>query len=299
MTSLAGERRNFGKIVDEAPGPMSARDQAEGLRRLVPAARVVAVTSGKGGVGKTNVAVNVAIALAASGKRTVLVDLDLGLANADVLLDMNPRHTIADVAAGRRSAAEAAVSAGRYLRIVPGASGVASLANLGEEELRGIALSLESLARESDFLVLDTGAGISRATTAFLAAADEALVVTTPDPTAIVDAFAVLKLLSREARRGGVGLLVNQALTAAEAERTSHGIASTAARLLDLHVARRGWVPSDPALAESVRRRTPVLLDNPGSASGRALRALAESLAGPEGPRGGGFLDRIRGIHGR
>jgi flagellar biosynthesis protein FlhG len=211
----AVDKRNFGNIVPAAAAAaLPGRDQADALRsmgRVRPKhARVLAVTSGKGGVGKTNVSVNLAIAIAQLGKKVVLVDLDLGLANADILLDVTPRYNLSQVLVGRKTIEEIAIPAMGGIRLVPGASGVERLANLSDVERETLLASFEALHRDADYVLFDTGAGISKNTTAFLAAADEVVVVTMPEPTAIVDAYAVIKMISREPDHGDLFVLLNQ-----------------------------------------------------------------------------------------
>jgi flagellar biosynthesis protein FlhG len=277
------ERRNFGNIVpDLGEASLAGRDQADGLRRLQRAkprtARVLAVTSGKGGVGKTNVSVNLSIALAALGKKVVLVDLDLGLANADILLDLTCRWNLQQVLTGRKTIDEIAIPAMGNIRVVPGASGVERLANLSDVERETLLHSFDALHRDADYIVFDTGAGISKNTTAFLAAADEVLVVTMPEPTAVVDAYAVIKMLSKEADRGDLYLLINQASGREEADRFATGIAVTANKLLNTYVEKLGYIVSDPRVAQSVRQRRPFLLAWPGCAASACVRSLAERL---------------------
>ncbi len=274
------ERRNFGNIVPAVVAEEPAPDQAEGLRRLAAArarhARVVAVTSGKGGVGKTNVAVNLAIGIARLGKRVVLVDLDLGLANADILLDLTPRYNLSQVLAGRKTVEEIALPAAGGIRLVPGASGVERLANLSDAE-RGVLLeAFESLHRGADYVIFDTGAGISRNTTAFLAAADDIIVVTVPEPTAVVDAYAVIKMVGREPDHGDIFVLINQVSGREEAERFANGIAVTANRLLNVYVERLGYIVADPRVGQAVRQRSPFVVSHPGSAASACVRSLAE-----------------------
>lgn len=303
----ARDRRDFGKIVPADPARTPARDQADALRRIGGwrrrAARVLAVTSGKGGVGKTNLSVNLALALAETGRRVVIVDLDLGLANADILFDLTTRYNLSDVISGRRSLDEVLVQAAPGLRIVPGASGVERLANLGEAERQALVTGLDTLCADADFVICDTGAGISRNTTSFLAAADEVLIVTTPEPTAVVDAYAVIKLIAITGDYGDLGLVINMAENAEEARRFSHGIAVTANKLLGAYVAELGYILHDPRVAQSVRRRRPVFLEHPQSPASRCVRELASRIVA--GPRPGeqgervSFVRRLLGALGR
>jgi flagellar biosynthesis protein FlhG len=277
------EKRNFGNIVPGLePASMAGRDQADALRRLQRsrprAARVLAVTSGKGGVGKTNVSVNLSIALAALGKRVVLVDLDLGLANADILLDLTCKWNLAQVLTGRKTIEEVTLPAMGGIRVVPGASGVERLANLSDVERDVLLHSFEALHRDADYVVFDTGAGISRNTTAFLAAADEVVVVTMPEPTAVVDAYAVIKMLSKEADHGDLHILINQAAGRDEADRFATGISVTANKLLNTYVEKLGYIVADPRVGQAVRQRRPFLLAYPGCAASGCLRSIAERL---------------------
>ena len=307
MNPSAIARRDFGKIVPADPARGAARDQADGLRRMAGmkrrAARVLAVTSGKGGVGKTNLSVNLGLALAEAGRRVVLVDLDLGLANADILFDLNARYNLSDVISGRRSLDEVLVAAAPGLRIVPGASGVERLANLGEGERQALVDGLDTLCADADFVIFDTGAGISRNTTTFLAAADDVLIVTTPEPTAVVDAYAVIKLIALGGDHGDLGIVINMAENAEEAKRFSRGIAMTANKLLNAYVEELGFVPLDARVAQAVRRRRPVFLEHPQSPASRGMRELAARfMAGPKpgaAPERVSFVRRLLGALGR
>lgn len=275
------EKRNFGNIVPE--DAETDRDQAEGLRRLALTrprhARVVAITSGKGGVGKTNVSVNLAIGLALQQKRVVLVDLDLGLANADILLDLTCRYNLSQVLSGRKTIDEVVLPAMGNIRVVPGASGVERLANLSDVERQTLLSSFDALHKDADYILFDTGAGISKNTTAFLAAADDVIVVTVPEPTAIVDAYAVIKMLSREPDHGDLYVLMNQCSGREEAERFANGIAVTANKLLNAYVEKLGYIVSDPRVGQAVRQRRPFLLAYPGCPASACLRSIAEKVA--------------------
>jgi flagellar biosynthesis protein FlhG len=259
-----------------------------------PAARVIAVTSGKGGVGKTSLAVNLGVAAAALRKRVVLIDLDLGLANADVILGATPRATLAHVLAGTSDAADALVAA-HGIHLLAGASGIERFANLdpaGRERLREC---LERLHRRADLILIDTGAGISRNVIEFAAAADEAIVVTTPEPTALVDAYATIKMLGREAHAPRIRLVVNQALDREEAHRISTGVVEVARRFLKVGVERLGYVVKDDAVSRSVRVRGPVVVCEPRSSAAACIRNLSARLAlGTAQVPADGFLDRVR-----
>ncbi len=277
------EKRNFGNIVPAPVPAASALDQADGVRRLAQTrprhARVLAVTSGKGGVGKTNVSVNLAIALSQLRRKVALIDLDLGLANADILLDVTPRYNLSQVLTGRKTLEEIALPAPGGIRLVPGASGVERLANLSDVERETLLASFEVLHRDADFIVFDTGAGISRNTTAFLAAADDIIVVTVPEPTAVVDAYAVIKMLAREPDHGEISILLNQCSGREEAERFASGISVTANKLLNAYVEKLGYIVSDRSVGQAVRRRRPFLLEFPGCPASACLRSVAERLA--------------------
>ena len=273
-------------------------DQAHRLRELARAprrrARVVAVTSGKGGVGKTNLAVNLAVAAAAAGRRVTLLDVDLGLANVDILMNLSPRYTLAHVLAGGRSLAEIVTAGPGGVRVVPGASGVPRLADLDQSGREDLLRELGELEEDTDLLILDTGAGISRNVVAFAAAADEVLVVTTPEPTSVLDAYSTIKVLSREEALGRVRLVVNQCATRAEAEMVSRRMTSSCRQFLGLPVDRMGYVISDYHVGEAVRRRSPLVLAYPDAPASRCIQTLAGLLAGASSrPRPAGFFRRV------
>jgi flagellar biosynthesis protein FlhG len=175
---------------------MTVLDQATSLRemarRTVPRAQTIAITSGKGGVGKTNLSVNLSAVLAAMKRRVVLIDADLGLANADILCNVQPRFNLAHVVAGQRRLAEVMMPVPGGFSLIPGASGLAKMADLAETDRRRIVTDLDSVAENADVLIIDTGAGIGRNVLSFTSSADHVVIVTTPEPTAITDAYAVL-----------------------------------------------------------------------------------------------------------
>ncbi len=273
---------------------MPIDDQATKLRRLMQQSRrtrTIAVTSGKGGVGKSNVALNLAVLLSAAGQRVALVDADLGLANLDILVDAEPRANLSHVIAGRRTLAEVLVDLPSGVQLVPGASGLVNLANLGEFQRARLLQELATLEDDNDVIIVDTGAGISPAVLQFTAAADHTMVVATPEPTAITDAYAVVKILMQRGYDGQISLLVNQAPSRQEARATQQRIASVARQFLEARILDAGYVLSDPKVREAVRKRQPFVLASPRCPASKCLAALATKLSA-----GGKLLEKREGF---
>ncbi len=264
---------------------MPVDDQASRLRELmgqVRQTRIVAITSGKGGVGKSNVAVNLAILLSAGGSRVALVDADLGLANLDVLLDVNVVFNLSHVVGGRKSLKDVVVDLPTGVQLVPGASGLAQAAHLSEFERAHLVEELSALEADNDFVIVDCGAGIGPNVLHFAAAADNVVIVTAPEPTAITDAYAVIKVLHRRGHQGSKSLVVNFAADRQEARSTYSRIASVAREFLGVRVFDGGYVLTDQRVRDAVRRRQPFVLAYPRCPASRCLAALANKL-GPGG----------------
>lgn len=261
---------------------MSFDDQASKLRQLMQRmrqTRTIAVASGKGGVGKSNIALNLSILLSAAGNRVALVDADLGLANLDVLLNVDVRANLSHVIAGTRRLAEIVVDLPCGVQFVPGASGITHLANLSEFQRGQLFGELSALEAENDIIVVDCGAGISRDVIQLTTSADNAMIVTAPEPTAITDAYAVIKILKRQGYEGKVSLLVNLACDRQEARDTYQRVAGVARQFLAYRVFDAGHVLADPKVAEAVRRREPFVLAFPKCPASRCLAALANRLS--------------------
>jgi len=267
----------------------SVGDQAESLRTLAgrerarwqrPAGgrgscRVVAITGGKGGVGKTNVAVNLALALADAGARVLLFDADLGLANADVVLGISPSLTLENVMR-REVELEEVVYTGPFgLHFLPGGTGFAALANASTLEIVRLLGQLRALERDHDIILLDTAAGIADNVLRFVEAADDVVVVSTPEPTALLDAFGLLKALTADRQRTRFHLLVNMVRQAEEVGRTHQSLAAAALRYTGVNLRLLGALPHDPAVEVAVKRRVPVLLGSPESPTAQLLRMVA------------------------
>ena len=259
------------------------RDPAGVLRRMVGGSkarpRSIAVTSGKGGVGKTNIAVNLAVYWAGLGRAVTLVDLDVGLANADVLLNVRPRYNLSHVQSGQRSIAEITVKTHAGLRFVAGGSGLDGLANMSDLGRRHLVEQVDSISGQTDVVIYDCGAGISLNVLAFALMADAVLVVSTPDPTSITDAYAMVKVLVRKKYHGSLRLLVNMASDRHEAAVVYRRIAEVAERFLHFPLADGGYVLQDTRVELAVRRRSPFVLSDPRCPSSLCIAALAATLA--------------------
>lgn len=269
------------------------QDQAQILRGLMerrfeapvvelpshkPRAHTVAITSGKGGVGKSNIALNLAIALQKSGHHVCLLDANLGLGNIDLLCGLNGYWNLAHVVTGARTLREITLQGPAGIQVIPGASGLADVADCPPAAQREILSQLEELEQSHDFLVIDTGTGIHRAVRQFVATADTILVVTTPEPTAIADAYATIKILTSGRDVSEPQLLVNQAMSVEQAREIILRVQQTARAFLHSTVGSAGNVPHDAAFAQAVVKRVPLLLDQPQSHAARAIELLARRV---------------------
>lgn len=273
-------------------------DQATSLRTLARERRratVVAVTSGKGGVGKSNIAVNLAIQLASAGKNVVLLDADLGLANADVLCNIALTSNLSHVIARKKELADVMVQAPGGFALIGGASGLARMADLSDHDRQRLITAMGELEERVDIILIDTGAGISPNVLSFTRAADEVLVVTTPEPTAITDAYAVVKVISREQSQRRISLLVNQVRSPAEAAVVHERIAQVARQFLSVSVFDAGYVVTDEHVPAAVRRRVPFVIDSPKSPASQCIARLAIRLQQgvAANTNNGGFFNRM------
>lgn len=286
-------------------------DQAHRLRKLVenrqlaaqreeipaesftrtPKARIIAITSGKGGVGKTNLVVNLAIALSAHGKRVLIIDVDLGMANVDVVLGTSSQYNFLHLMQEDLLIDDIISEGPAGIKYLSGGSGIEQLANLSYNELKRITQKLYRCEAFADIILLDTGAGLGKNVLNFLTSSDEVILVTTPEPTAMTDAYAIMKAYSTYCN-APINLVVNRVFDAEEGGDVMLKLSKTAERFLGLPLAFLGQIYEDRNLMKAVKLQRPLLLAYPGSVASRCIKAIAASLI-----EGGGVRE-IRGLQG-
>jgi flagellar biosynthesis protein FlhG len=239
---------------------------------------VIAVTSGKGGVGKTTLSVNLAVMLARHRFRTVLFDADLGLANAHVLLGIDPKRSVIDLLSGKAGIEEILAEGPSGVKLIPGGSGVYQLAEIDEACRESLVDELTRLRKMTDILVIDTAAGISKNVMKFLGLADEIIAVTTPNIAATLDAFGMMKVAIQQKAAGGMNLIVNRARDRSEAEKVYGKIAMCAREFLGHSVNSLGFVCEDLSVEQAIQERTPVVNLSPHAPSVRCVEAITGEL---------------------
>lgn len=294
-------------------GKATMADQAQGLRALAkqahledhlgnsalvtpyPAARTIAVTSGKGGVGKTNFTTNLALLLAQARRRVIVVDADLGLANIHVVMGISPTYHLEHVLRGEKTLQEILISTPGGVQIIAGGSGITELANLDHAQRTRFIESLSELDHLADTILVDTGAGLSQNVMGFVLAADEVIVITTPEPTSLADAYATIKVVSRENPGTRLHLVVNMATSEAEASAVYERLSLVARQFLHIEPDYLGYLPQDATVSRAVRAQQPFTQFSPGSPVARALSQIVDRLGYPPARPAGvsGFLNRI------
>ena len=240
--------------------------------------QVVAVTGGKGGVGKTNVCVNLGLAMSQMDRRVTLLDADLGLANVDVLLGLKPRHTLKDVLDATCSMREVVVQGPDKLKIVPAASGLQEMVKLGPQEHAGLISAFSEIAHNMDVLLIDTAAGISDEVVNFLCAAQEVIVVVCNEPTSITDAYALVKILNQQYGISRCRVVANMVRNEEDGEAVFNKLVNVADRFLDVALIYAGAIPFDEQLRRSVQKQRCVVELYPTSKAAKAFRKLAQQV---------------------
>lgn len=264
-------------------------DQAQALRQLVSSwnssldrkpekkgsARVITVSSGKGGVGKSNFTFNFALTLQSMGQKVLIFDADIGMANIDVLMGVRPRFNLYHLLNGERDIMEIIESGTNGLPFVAGGSGLADLFTLSESDLNYFTSQIEKVTDEMDLIIFDTGAGLSKETLKFITAADECLVVTTPEPTSITDAYALIKVVHGIQNDVSFRLVVNRVTGEEEARQVSNKISLVAKQFMDIDIPTLGYLSDDAHVMQAVKKQTPFTAEFPGCAAARDIKRLA------------------------
>lgn len=291
-------------------------DQAAQLRNIVKknqqetenekVARIITVTSGKGGVGKSNTAINLAIQFTKMGKKVVIFDADFGLANIEVMFGAIPKYNLSDLVYRGKKIQEIITKGPLDIDFISGGSGIDALMNLDNEQLSYLVQCLGELEKTADIIIIDTGAGISNHVLEFVISSQEVLLVTTPEPTSLTDAYSLLKALDRNPgyskKNTMIKVIVNKVESHEEGRNLFHKLDTVVKRFLDIEISYLGIVPQDTNLTRAVMQQIPISMKNPAAKSARAYEALAAKLLNSgtkaeEGKRGlaevfSGFLKK-------
>lgn len=267
-------------------------DQAERLRNIIkkqelppvqkPVAKVITVTSGKGGVGKSSISVNLAIQLSRMGKRVVIFDADFGLANIEIMLGLHPRYNLADMMYRGKTLNDIITYGPENVGFISGGSGIQELANLSREQVVTLIQKLNELDEFADVVIVDTGAGISDTVLEFVAASEEVLLVATPEPTSITDAYALLKTLNKKAtyrkEKTVVKMIANQVHGNRDAKELFEKLGMVVAKFLDIEVEYLGSVPYDHNMQKAIMKQTPISILDSSCNTARAVNQIANTL---------------------
>ena len=272
-------------------------DQAAGLRKMVnmenavpsepveksnvksSPIRVISVTSGKGGVGKTSITANLAVAFQKQNKRVLIIDADLGLANMDIMLGINPRYTINNVFSGEKTLDDVIVDTPAGFKLLPASSGTQELTELNDDQRRFLLNELDAINEDFDIILIDTSAGISSNVMYFNFAAMERLVVLTNEPTSLTDAYALIKVLTNTYNQKKFKILINLVHDGNEADRIFRSLSIAVDKYLQSpSLDYIGWIPYDKMLPKAIRRQKPLINTHPDTPAAKSIMALAEKL---------------------
>jgi len=268
------------------------KDQAEGLRKIISSleekdnvvkrnnrAKVLAVTSGKGGVGKTNFAVNFAISLSLLGYKVLILDVDFGLANVDIITGINLKNTISDCIVSGMDINEIINEGPEGIKIISGGSGFYEISIMNDTNIKKFIRLIEKLESSMDFIIIDTGAGVSNTVLKFLMAAEEVIVVTTPDPTAIMDGYTVIKALTLNGYKGKLNILTNIVNGRREAYDTYNRLKTVSQNFLNCDLNFLGYLERSDLVIKAIRSQIPFLLLNPKSSVSKNMKIIALKYA--------------------
>jgi flagellar biosynthesis protein FlhG len=281
-------------------------DQAEKLRKMVKQqtvprriARVITVTSGKGGVGKSSMSVNLAIALSRLGKRVVVLDADFGLANVEVMLGIRPQYNLADLMFRGKTLTDIITPGPENIGFISGGSGVEDLVKLDKSQLNGFIENMSLLDSVADFILIDTGAGLSENVMSFALAADDILLVTTPEPTSLTDAYALIKMVSNRDRSKNIKIIVNRAENAKEGNDILQKMSIVADRFLKVKLQPLGFVLQDEAVKIAVKTQEPFYIGFPKSQATKYIKEISYKLVESGNLVNGSGIKGIKGFVGK
>jgi flagellar biosynthesis protein FlhG len=284
------------EIMKRKKESSAASNSSKPAVKAVDKARIITVTSGKGGVGKTNLSVNMALAFARIGKKVIVMDADLGLANVNVMLNMIPKYNLYHVIKKQKTIREILVETEYGISIVAGASGFSQIANMNEENRKDFIAELETLSN-ADIIIIDTSAGVSSNVLDFIAAADDAVIVTTPEPTAITDAYGIIKIIATEydSLNMGLKLVVNRAKGAAQAKSVADRMINIAGQFLNLKLDYLGFIYDDVSVPNAVLRQKPFMVVDPKCKASICVQHIVERMDRnkPETAGFSGMLKRL------
>ncbi|MCL2601620.1 MAG: AAA family ATPase [Treponema sp.] len=279
---------------EEPAPPVKSGSQGRGKTRIIT------ITSGKGGVGKTNMSVNMALAYARLGKKVVVMDADLGLANVNIMLNVVPKFTLYDMIRKNKTMKDIMLETAYGITIVAGASGFSKIANLTDKERQNFIEELNTLSF-ADIIIIDTSAGVSSNVLDFIAAADDAVIVTTPEPTAITDAYGIIKIIASEYESHDMELklIVNRVKSASDAKKVSDRMTSIAGQFLNLKVDYLGFIYDDPAVSHAVLRQKPFMVTDPKCKASICVQHIVGKLEKNEYKQAGGFSSMLKRLFGK
>lgn len=292
---MADQAESLRELMKNQAGESSTAILDSKVEKSTGKTRIIAVASGKGGVGKTNISANLAISYAKLGKKVVILDADLGLANVNVILGIIPKFNLYHVIRKQKTMEEIVYNTDYGIRMIAGASGFSKIANLSEDE-RQIFISSFQAFDDADILIIDTSAGVSDSVLSFLEAADDVIIVTTPEPTAITDAYGIIKVMSTEIDRTdlNIKLIVNRTQSVIEGKKVATRVMNIAGQFLNQKIDYLGCVFDDVAVQNCVRKQKPFTVFEPKSKASMCLEHLVHRLENIEYKEGSGLNNFIK-----
>jgi flagellar biosynthesis protein FlhG len=256
-------------------------DRDRAIKPLSRKTRIITITSGKGGVGKSNVTVNLALALSQKKKRVVILDADFGMANVDIICGIAPFFNLYDVIKGKKSLEEIIVKGPMGTKIIPGGTGFSEVTELSNTQRQHLLNQLLELEKSADIILIDTGAGIAKTVLGFIAAAHEVVILTTPEPTSVTDAYCIAKIIGTYKLHKNIKLIVNQVNGAPEGREVARRFTTVSQKFLHLDVDYLGYIHSDAAVSRSVRQQQPLMMAYPDSRAAACIETIADRLLDP------------------